>query len=72
MITIIHLSRSKSYCFQTDKDGKWGLIGIDGKVLFQNEFDSKMELSYAVNGVFRVWDNDMNRFYITLQPMNRS
>lgn len=48
--------------FQTDKDGKWGLIGIDGKVLFQNEFDSKMELSYAVNGVFRVWDNDMNRF----------
>lgn len=38
--------------FQTEKDGKWGLIGVDGKVLFEDKFTERP--SYAVNGVFRI------------------
>jgi len=36
--------------YQTEKDGRWGLIGTDGKVLFEPEF--KNNISYSVNGVF--------------------
>ncbi len=37
--------------FQSEKNGKWGLIGVDGRVLFENQLDSKP--SYVVNGIFR-------------------
>ena len=34
-------SHNKEYvAFQTNKGGKWGLIGLDGEVLFENKFDS--------------------------------
>ena len=45
--------------FQTEKDGKWGLIDVDGKVLFENEFIERP--SYAVNGVFRVLKHDSSK-----------
>lgn len=38
--------------FQKEKDGKWGMIGIDGNILFENKFDKRP--SYAVNEVFRI------------------
>lgn len=37
--------------FQSEKNAKWGLISVDGKILFENQFDTKP--SYVVNGVFR-------------------
>lgn len=46
------------YCYpiQTEKDGRWGLMTSDGKVLFEDEFD---ELEYvAVNGYFKVKNKD--------------
>jgi len=36
--------------YQTEKDGRWGLIGTDGKVLFEPEFRNR--ISYSVNGVY--------------------
>ena len=43
--------------FQKEKHGKWGMVGVDGNILFENKFDKRP--SYAVNGVFRVWDYDI-------------
>jgi len=44
---------------QTEKDGKWGLIGVDGKILFENELIRRP--SYAVNGVFRIREYDAQK-----------
>ena len=44
---------------QTEKDGKWGLIGVDGKVLFENKLIEKP--SYAVNGVFRIREHNSQK-----------
>lgn len=38
--------------FQADKNGNWGMIGVNGEVLFSEEFTS--EPSVAVNGRFLV------------------
>lgn len=48
--------------FQTNKNGKWGLIGTDGKVLFEEKISPDKEVSYAVNGVFRTYDWDDNKY----------
>lgn len=48
--------------FQKEKHGKWGMIGVDGNILFDNKFDSSKSPSYVVNGVFRVWDNDTYQY----------
>lgn len=42
--------------FQESKDGNWGLISIDGEVLFSDEF--KNEPTMAVNGRFMVKNSD--------------
>lgn len=38
--------------FKADREDRWGLIGVDGKVLFENEFEN--EPSVVVNGIFYV------------------
>lgn len=53
--------------FQKEKHGKWGMVGVDGNILFENKFDKRP--SYAVNGVFRVWDYDTNQYlYYSATP----
>ncbi|MFA5850473.1 MAG: WG repeat-containing protein [Bacteroidales bacterium] len=48
--------------FQETSDGRWGLIGTDGKVLFSNEFTQKP--SNAVNGLFVVKnENGLYEYY---------
>lgn len=42
--------------FQAEKGDKWGMIGTDGKVLFENEFDEMPSLSH--NGRFFVKNGD--------------
>lgn len=42
--------------FRFDKDDNWGMIGLDGKILFKDEFKDKP--SSVVNGVFRVKTKD--------------
>ena len=51
--------------FQKEKHGKWGMVGVDGNILFENKFDSRERPSFAVNGVFRVYniDNDLFLYY---------
>lgn len=45
------------------------MIGTDGKVLFENKFDSDKAPSYVVNGIFRILDNDTNQFvYYSATP----
>jgi hypothetical protein len=44
--TITHLP------FKVKVSERWGLIGVDGKVLFRNKFKNKP--SYVVNGIFHV------------------
>lgn len=41
---------------QMEKGERWGMIDVDGKVLFANIFNSRP--SYAVNGVFRIKEFD--------------
>jgi len=54
--------------FQETSDGRWGLIGTDGKVLFSNEFTEKP--SNAVNGFFVVKnENGLYEYYSSIgQP----
>lgn len=42
--------------FQSAEDGRWGLIGTDGKVLFEDEFEHRPTV--AVNGRFMVKNAD--------------
>lgn len=46
--------------FQTEENGKWGMIGVDGKVLFEDKIEYKwgMRPSCAINGIFRTWEFD--------------
>ena len=48
--------------FQNERNGNWGMIGIDGKVLFKDKINYRIDLhpSYAVNGVFRTWEFDQS------------
>ena len=53
--------------FQKEKHGKWGMVGVDGNILFENKFDKRP--SYAVNGVFRIRDYDTNQYlYYSATP----
>lgn len=55
--------------FQKEKGEKWGMIGTDGKILFENKFELKKRPSYVVNGAFRIWDDDINQFlYYSASP----
>lgn len=47
--------------FKTSANSDWGLMGTDGKVLFDDEF--KYYPSMAVNGVFKVSDDDGVKYY---------
>ncbi len=38
--------------FKADEDDRWGMIGIDGKVLFENEFQERP--SVVIHGIFTV------------------
>lgn len=49
-ISITHLP------FKVDADDRWGLIGTDGKILFENEFENQP--SFVVNGIFFVQNAD--------------
>ncbi|OFY44053.1 MAG: hypothetical protein A2X18_08000 [Bacteroidetes bacterium GWF2_40_14] len=52
--------------FQETKDGRWGLIGTGGKVLFSNEFTEKP--SIAVNGLFLVKNkNGLYEYYSSIK-----
>lgn len=42
--------------FKEDKDDRWGLIGVDGKILFEKEFEN--EPSSVTNGTFYVKNID--------------
>lgn len=44
-----------------DKGDKWGMIGPDGKILFNDEFEN--EPSSVVNGVFYVMENNRYSLY---------
>ena len=58
---IINSSQKNCFAFQSNEGGKWGLIGLDGEILFENEFDSIP--SYA-NGMFFVQnENDLFDLY---------
>ena len=51
----------KYFAFQSNEGGKWGLISLDGEILFENEYDSIP--SYA-NGMFFVQkDNELFDLY---------
>ena len=53
--------------FQKEKHGKWGMVGVNGNILFENKFDKRP--SYAVNGVFRIQDYDTNQYlYYSATP----
>lgn len=41
---------------KTSKDAKWGFIGPDGKMLYEEEFEKKP--SPVINGFFTVEEND--------------
>lgn len=57
----INSSQSKYFAFQANEGSKWGLIGFDGEILFEDEFDSIP--SYA-NGMFFVQnENDLFDLY---------
>lgn len=55
--------------FQNEKGGKWGMIGVDGKVLFEGKINYRMDLhpSCAINGVFRTWEFDQVRRFSRLK-----
>lgn len=40
--------------FQSERDGKWGMISADGDVLFENEFKSECSLTVAMRDRFWV------------------
>lgn len=48
--------------FKSDKNNKWGLISVDGKVLFDDEFDEMPTI--AMNGRFFVKGKDGYELYI--------
>lgn len=50
--------------FQSERDGKWGMIGADGDVLFEAEFKSECELSVAMRDRFWVkFQGDDGEYY---------
>ena len=55
--------------FQTEENGNWGMINVDGKVLFENKINYRLDLhpSYAVNGVYRTWEFDQIQRFVRLK-----
>ena len=53
--------------FQMEKDGRWGMVSLDGEILYEDEFDSQP--TFAVNGRFAVKNsNGMWEIYATEKP----
>ena len=51
----------KYFAFQSNEGGKWGLISLDGEILFENEYDS---IPSFANGMFFVQkDNELFDLY---------
>jgi len=50
------LNEVEYFPFQESKDGRWGLIGVDGKILFSDEFKNMPTM--AINGRFMVKNSD--------------
>ena len=49
--------------FKSTEDGRWGLIGLDGNILIDNEFQEKP--SPVINGMFHVKnENDNYEIYV--------
>lgn len=46
---------------RTEKDGRWGMVGSDGKLLFEDEFENMP--SAVVNGYFSVKEGDFYSLY---------
>jgi hypothetical protein len=62
--TITHLP------FKAKVSERWGLIGVDGKVLFRNKFKNKP--SYVVNGIFYVQNaNERYEYYYAKEKPER-
>lgn len=52
--------------FQSEPDGRWGLIGVDGEVIFHEEFKADLQPTAAINDRFFVRGADGNwRMYAT-------
>lgn len=51
--------------FKANEDDRWGMIGVDGKVLFENEFEN--EPSAVHNGIFFVKNADGLYEYYTAE-----
>jgi hypothetical protein len=51
--------------FKTNESDRWGLIGTDGKILFENEFEN--EPSIVMNGIFHVKNIDGHYEYYTAE-----
>lgn len=49
--------------FKSDRSSNWGLIGIDGKILFEDEF--KETISFVSEGIFIARDSDDKLQYYT-------
>lgn len=58
--------------FKADEDDRWGMISIDGKVLFENEFQERP--SAVINGIFTVKNTEGLYEYYTAEaqpkPLN--
>lgn len=52
--------------FQSERDGKWGMISADGDVLFEGEFKSECELSVAMRDRFWVKYEGDDGYYFKL------
>lgn len=61
------LSKIEYVPFQMEKDGRWGMVSLDGEVFYEDEFDSLP--TFAVNGRFAVKNsNGMWEIYATEKP----
>ena len=56
--------------FQMEKDGRWGMVSVDGEILYEDEFDNKPTV--AMNGRFLV-KNEAGKWeiYTTEKPARK-
>ena len=56
--------------FQTEKDGRWGLVSPDGEILYEEEFENRP--TSVVNGRFMVEDGDGKwEIYVPEKPARK-
>lgn len=56
--------------FKSTEDGRWGLIGLDGNILIDNEFQEKP--SPVINGMFHVKnENDNYEIYVADKKLKK-